>query len=347
MAEVIMTVGAMGGRSMLAPATGAERAPVVWVPPSAIEEFAVRHHKQVRYLNRGAVLTATVIDAALRRRWPDPARQPRRLSLIVGTGFGNQGETTRYFASIRARGAEGVSPMASYDVSVNSFASFASIFFRIRAITHTMSSGAASGADALASALCFLETGEADAVLVVGVEPESAEAHGYVDQAPGFGGVEACAVVLLERDEVTGPAFGAVLGAETGFGHPTSGRRAQVLERLVARLLVAAGRAGHPVSAVYTGPAWTDAEALARRALEAPGATWLDGTDGCSPWQIGASAIIGCACVLQHLGGTGRAGLGLVLAADPDGWLGAVLVSGGPREAATDAASTTCSAEVC
>jgi hypothetical protein len=324
MTEATITAAAVGGESLRVSAAGGDAA-VIWLTSTAIDGFADRHRKALRYLNRGARLTAAVIDAVVQQRWPGGGPRPAGLSLIVGSGFGNQGETTRYFQAILAGGAEAVTPMASYDVSVNSFVSFASIFFGIRNVVHTVSSGATSGADALVSALAMLATGEADAVLVAGVEPDSAEAYGYANGTRQAGEVEACAVLLLETAAARVPPYGRLLGAETAFASRAAGRREAVLAGLVERLL-ARGRVPDTLHAVCAGPPWGDAAALTRR-IGTFGATWVGDDDRASPWQIGASAVVDCVRMLRHLRRSPTPGLGLVVSADPDGWLGAVLLA--------------------
>jgi hypothetical protein len=322
---VDITACALGGRGVRAAGVGA---PLLAVPPAAIEAFAERHRKELRYLNRGAVVTAALLDAVLRVRWPDGAQRPRDVALVVGTAFGNQGETTRSFAAIHAGGADGVAPMASYDVAVNSFVSFAAIFFGLTGIVHTLSSGAASGLDALASACCLLETAGPEAVLVVAIEPHAAEAYAYAGgpTAPSPGLAEAAVVVLLERPGHGAAACGRVLGADVVFVPPAPRYSARALDDVVTRLLRGAC-VETPPGTVFAGPPWSDGAAVAGTVLRASGADWLDGGDVVSPWAVGAHGMVGAALVLQRLACAPHRGPGLAVTVDPGGWLGAVLLA--------------------
>lgn len=314
-----VTACALGGRGIRADAVGA---PLLSVSPEEIEVFAQRHRKELRYLHRGAVVIAAMLDRVLRARWPEEGDRPPNVALIVGTAFGNQGETTRYFDAIHADGAAGVAPMASYDVAVNSFVSFAAIFFGLTGIVHTLSSGAASGLDALASACCVLETERPQAVLVVAFEPDAAEAYAYAGAAmtPPSGLAEAGAVLLLEPPNGT-PACGRVLGAEVAFAPRASGTAA-TLRGLLTRLLPAGERAP---GIVFGGPPWSDSVSLTQWLLPTA-AEWVDGKNVVSPWAVGAHGTIGAALVLRRLAHAPEAGTGLVVTVDPDGWLGAVLL---------------------
>jgi enoyl-CoA hydratase len=322
-----ITACALGGRGVQDDAVGP---PLLFVAPAAIDAFAERHAKALRYLNRGAVVTAALLDALLEARWPEARDRPQNVALIVGTAFGNQGETTRFFDAIHAGGAGNVAPMASYDVAVNSFVSFAAIFFGLRGVVHTLSSGAASGLDALVSACCVLEASAPDAVLVVGFEPDAAEAFAYSGgpTPPPPGLAEAGAVLLLEKATDAAPACGRVLAADVAFAPRASGT-ARVLGEVLTRLLPSDGpRPG----TVFAGPPWSDSVALTEWLLPTAGAEWISGGDVVTPWAVGAHGLIGAALVMRRLAHAPERGPGLVITVDPDGWLGALLL--GPPGAA-------------
>jgi len=328
-AEGTISAYACGGRGVRG--SGWTRSST-WLPPAATDEFAERHHKRLRFLNRGSIVTASLVDAVLRKRWPDPGTSLPRLGLIVGSAFGNEGETTHYFRSIRAIGAQDVAPMASFDVAVNSFVSFSSIFGGLTGPVQLLSSGAASSIDALASALSLLEGHEVDAVVIAGVEHDCPEAYAYTGRTTRSptGSAEMVAVMLLEQ-VATGMVTpqGTLLSAECAFIAPSSGRQEIVLAGLIGRLRSSAHIAAESIAAVFAGPAWTGAADLVRRVVQAPEATWLDGLVAAAPWQIGATGMIGCGLALQHLSEKAEGRLGLVVVTDPGGWIGAALVRGG------------------
>ncbi len=332
MPEVAISGAAVGGRAIRVEAGSGP----TWLAPRAIEAFAEQNRKQLRFLNRGSILTAATIDAVLRRRWPDRRERLRELALVVGSAFGNQGETRRYFGTIHALGPEQVAPMASYDVAVNAFVNFCSIFFGLTSTAVMLSSGAVSGTDALANAQSLLAAGDAEGVLVVGVEQECLEAAAYAGVGREAESTETSGVLLLESPAPGAQVYGWLLGADTAFAEPGSGRSRAVLGDLVGRLLSAQGVEVSAIRAVSAGPPWSSAHALARHVVEAPAAFWIDETSVAGRWQLGATGVVDCVRVLEHLEETGRPGLGLLITVDPRGWLGAVLVGGGrPRAVQT------------
>ncbi len=288
-----------------------------------IDAFAQRHHKEARFLNRGSVVTAATIARLLSERWPGNGARPDDLALFVGTGFGNQGETTAYFDQIQRDGPAGVSPMASYDVAVNSFVSFSSTFFGIRGPVSTLSSGAVSGVDALVGALRILEFGEARAVAAVGAEHQSREAAHYT--AAGGAPTEACAALLLERQPERPEEGMTVVDAEVCF-IGSRAPRAAAARAMVRQMLRRAGWLPKDVAVACAGPAWSDGADLLREMREFGGALFVDPACAASSAQLGAFGTLASILVLQELRRLGE-GLGLVIASDPAGWLGAVLVA--------------------
>jgi Beta-ketoacyl synthase, N-terminal domain len=329
MPEAFVMAAAAGGRALARPVDGA-----AWVSPERVQAFAEQHRRELRYLNRGSVVTAALIDAVRAQRWPDPADRPGGLALVVGSAFGNQGETTRYFRSFAGGGPQAVSPMASYDVAINAFVNFCSIFFKCSGVVQTFSSGAVSGTDALAAGLSLLESGDGSAVIIVGVEHESLEADAYCG-APhdAAGGAESGVALLLEPSAAGAATRGRVVAAETAFAPPGRGCTEMVLGRLVERMLSQAGVPRAAIAVVTAEPSWTDAGAVARRALALPGARWIESTGLGGRRQIGSAGLIGSALVLAAL--TDQTAWGLSVVADPLGWVGAALLAG--TECARDA----------
>jgi 3-oxoacyl-[acyl-carrier-protein] synthase II len=322
MPEAYVTAAAMGGRGLHAAASG-----TTWVSPHAIGSFADRHHKSLRYLNRGSLVTGALVDAVLRSRWGDREEQPDGLALVVGSAFGNQGETTRYFRAIAVSGPDQVPPMASYDVAVNAFVNFCSIFFRCTGVVQMLSSGAVSGTEAMAAALSLLEEGEASAVLVAGVEHDSPEAWAYCGAAGGgSGAAESGVVMLLERGAVASAPLGRVLGAATGFAPPGGQRPAAVLAALVGGMASAVGVDTSSLAVLSAGPPWIETAAVAARRIAAPRTRLLDSGGVAGRWQLGSAGLVGSALVLSALAGSDAVGASMV--ADPLGWVGAVMLAG-------------------
>ena len=297
-----------------------------WLPPDRIDEFATRNRKALRYLNRGSLVAATLLEYVLRQRWPDPQQQPRDLALIVGTGFGNQGETMRYFRAIRRDGPETPGPMASYDVAVNSFVNFCSIFFQCTGTVHTLSSGAASGIDALTNAMVLLDAGVERYVAVVALEADSAEAEAYVGGAeqPAPGSAEFAGALLMESSANPRPALGAIVDSDIRFASPE--RMEATMGAMLQTLFSRNGLHPRDVSVVFCGPRWSGVRETMQKVAALPDARWLDDEERLGRWQIGATGIAGCGALLEEL--RKPAEIGLVVVGDSGGWLGAALLRG-------------------
>lgn len=98
------------------------------------------------------------------------ACDPDRFGVFVGTSLGNSEEMLRA-AEARTSGRP-VPPHAAFHLFPHSAACLVSSFFNIRGPIHTTTSGCNSGVDALGQALRILQTGAADAMLVVGTDCE-------------------------------------------------------------------------------------------------------------------------------------------------------------------------------
>lgn len=146
-------------------------------------------------------------------------RQPaaeHQVGLVLGTMFGCAATMAAYTERVRRRGARFATPLLFSHAFANTPASLVSIDFRLRGYHTTVSSGAASGAIALSTALVALALGHAQAVLAGGVEaltPEllaawrtdlyAADDPDEFDPFACEGTVlgEGAAVLLLERPE--------------------------------------------------------------------------------------------------------------------------------------------------
>lgn len=95
---------------------------------------------------------------------------PERFALIVGTGVGNLGHTVDQSARWRAGGK--VAPAAAFTNIHHSAACVLSSFLDVKGVTTTLSTGCNSGIDSMGQALRLIQSGAADAVLVVGVDCE-------------------------------------------------------------------------------------------------------------------------------------------------------------------------------
>ena len=131
---------------------------------------------------------------------------------------------------------------------------------------------------------------------------------GYSDDASDT--IELGAALLLER----GGTGAALLAADIGFADPAGPNAAAQLRRLGDRLLAGIGAAPSAVRAV--APAAPDEAigfAMARR-------RWIPGLGGAGVARVGA--------LLDDLATAGDGGLGVALASDRNGWIGAAVVAG-------------------
>ena len=312
MPEVAITAIGLGGRAV----RGLDLPCAVHVEEDAVRAFATRHHAELRWANRGTVLTAAVVDAVLTRRWPDPAARPAHLALVVGSAFGNQGETTRYFRRILGERPDQVPPMASYDVAVNSFVGLCSLLFRASGPVLMVSSGAVSALDALATAAGIVGGGEAEVAIVVGVEHDCPEACAHAGVPPEPGVSEGVAVLLLERAR-RADASGTLVDVASACVAPHG--LAAARDALVAQLLDA-----HGISAVAT----VVAGGIEPDGLHAPHVARGPRAEPCpaSPAAVGAVGALAAAVALQRAADAGPAGVGVAVAVDRDGWVAAALL---------------------
>ena len=126
-----------------------------------IERWAPR---PVQFALAAAVLALHDAELALESVDPD------RLGLIVGTGVGNTIHTLRICARWNEGGNMGTA--AAFTNIHHSAACVLSSFLDIRGVATTVSTGCNSGIDALGQAVRMIQSGAADAVLVVGVDCE-------------------------------------------------------------------------------------------------------------------------------------------------------------------------------
>jgi 3-oxoacyl-[acyl-carrier-protein] synthase II len=98
------------------------------------------------------------------------ACDPDRLGVHLGTSVGNLETVLRLNDAYRRTG--GVPPHAAFHAFNHSAACVVSSFFNIRGPIHTCTSGCNSGLDALGQSLRMIQSGAADAMLVIGTDSE-------------------------------------------------------------------------------------------------------------------------------------------------------------------------------
>jgi 3-oxoacyl-[acyl-carrier-protein] synthase II len=136
-----------------------------------LETYVERGQVMARHTPRPVQLALAACVLALHDAEIDlDSCDPDRLGIHVGTSIGNLADAF----DVRRRWTEGerVPPHSAFNVFNHSAACILSSFFNIRGPIHTTSSGCNSGLDALGQSLRMIQSGAADAMLVVGADSE-------------------------------------------------------------------------------------------------------------------------------------------------------------------------------
>jgi 3-oxoacyl-[acyl-carrier-protein] synthase II len=141
-----------------------------------VKDFSLEHYVDggkvlARHTPRPTQLALAAAVLALHDAEIDLDRcDPDRLGLFVGTSVGNTDELLTAYRS-HLDGAK-LPPHAAFHLFNHSAACSISSFLNIRGPIHTTSSGCNSGIDALGQAMRILQSGAADAMLVIGTDCE-------------------------------------------------------------------------------------------------------------------------------------------------------------------------------
>lgn len=136
-----------------------------------LEAYVENGHVMARRVPRPVQLALAACVLALHDAEVDlDSCDPDRLGIHVGTSIGNLADAF----DVRRRwiAGERVPPHSAFNVFNHSAACVLSSFFNIRGPIHTTSSGCNSGLDALGQSLRMIQSGAADAMLVVGTDSE-------------------------------------------------------------------------------------------------------------------------------------------------------------------------------
>ena len=125
--------------------------------------------KGLKYLTKGTKFLTSAIKMALEdARLNTNGHFPEHAGVIIGSALGNYSQTTDYTYNIFKLGPEKLLPMASFDVALNSSINFASVFFKLKGPSRTISSGFTSSMDAIGNAFNLIRSGR-DNLLIAGV----------------------------------------------------------------------------------------------------------------------------------------------------------------------------------
>ncbi len=167
------------GRSGIAPITSFDVSPYPCKLAAEVRDFNAADYlgdKGLKYLTKGTKLLASAIklameDAQLNENLPEYS------GIIIGSALGNYSQTTDYTYDIFNIGPEKLLPMASFDVALNSSINFASVFFKLKGPSRTISSGFTSSLDAIGNAFNFIRNNRETLLITGGVEQISLDSY--------------------------------------------------------------------------------------------------------------------------------------------------------------------------
>jgi 3-oxoacyl-[acyl-carrier-protein] synthase II len=282
--------------------------------------------KGLKYVLRGTRLLAVGVQQALQDAGLEDAEAAwAETGLVVGTAHGNFPQTTDYTQKILTHDPGDLLPMDGFDAALNSATNFASVRFKLRACTKTVSSGIGSSGDALGIAASMIRAGQATRVIAGGTEQLSLDAfllaaagnrlargdgvgpsRPYDRRRRGFVLGEGCYLFVLEDADVARARGARIRGAVAGYASLfTGGRRGA--DRVPALMTLALERANVDPHAVDLVSACANAsretdfvEAAAIRGLF-PSAVPVTAVKSMLGECVGASAALQAAAALVAL----------------------------------------------
>jgi 3-oxoacyl-[acyl-carrier-protein] synthase II len=143
--------------------------------------------KTARRADRFAQLALAAADEAVAQAgWgPELPYDPARVACVVGSGSGGLETTERQVDRHRDAGDAGISPLTVPMMMANAAAAHVSMRYGLKGESHCVMSACASGAQAIASGMRTILTGEADAAVVGGAEAATSAFAGAAFSASG------------------------------------------------------------------------------------------------------------------------------------------------------------------
>lgn len=199
-------------------------------PPLACEvpgfdPAAMLGPRGLRLLDRATLLTLVATHLALEDAGLLPHAPAwsgmRAPGLVVGTSFGSVASISSYIGERLARGPTALNPSLFPNTVVNSPASQAAIRFGFTTLCTTLSTGWASGAEAIGYAADALRRGRAERILAGGVEELTAEnlaVYRDLGLLPGLTLAEGACLLVLERADAAAKRGARPLARLTGRG---------------------------------------------------------------------------------------------------------------------------------
>jgi len=308
----------LAGRSALSPVT---LFPTDGLPAFLVGELAGFDAQaslgegNLRPLDRISRMVVVAAERALTASgFSRPLRADREVGLVLGTMLSGVRTIAEFDRRGLTRGPSYVSPLDFANTVINAAAGQTAIWHDLRGVNSTIAGSAASGLQAIASAVDLIRSGRADALLAGGADELCYETLlGFArtgrlcgagvrplpfdPRRSGFALAEGAALVMLEEAE-SAAARGAVVLAEVR-GHGTAFDRSRGADparaaRAVTRALVAAlDDAGLQPEAIDALSAAANGSVLGDAAEAAGIAAVFPGRPGRPPKDLPISAVKG------------------------------------------------------
>lgn len=167
-------------------------------------------------------------------------------AVVISTNLGNLDSVCDFADTIAEHSVTGLSPLGLPHTSSNVIAGWVAIRYGMRGPNLTVCNGATSGADALYWARNMLAVRRAEAVVVIGVEPDTEPAARLLEDGSGRGVLDGAAALVMEpadRAAARGARPLATLArSERAADMPTAAALALKSASLPAGLWLASGR---------------------------------------------------------------------------------------------------------
>ncbi|HHT9119518.1 MAG TPA: beta-ketoacyl-[acyl-carrier-protein] synthase family protein [Candidatus Hypogeohydataceae bacterium YC41] len=169
------------GRSGVSPITSIDVSSYPCKLAAEVRDFNAGDYlgdKGLKYLTKGTKFLASAIKLALEdAQLQNNGNFPEYAGVIIGSALGNYSQTTDYTYNIFKLGPDKLLPMASYDVALNSSINFASVFFKLKGPSRTISSGFTSSIDAIGNAFNLIRNNSDNLLITGGVEQISLDSY--------------------------------------------------------------------------------------------------------------------------------------------------------------------------
>ncbi|HEY9724030.1 MAG TPA: beta-ketoacyl synthase N-terminal-like domain-containing protein [Oscillatoriaceae cyanobacterium] len=185
--------------------------------PESLDLKARIGGKGLRSVDRLGLMTLAACQDAM-----DDALAPDGVGVVLGTAFGALRSVTDFFTERLREGPRLVTPSNFGSIVMNAAAGQVAVRHGFTALNATLTSGSASGLDALGLAADLLRAGRASALLAGGADDLSPDAQRALEAlgwtAAGYAAREAAVVLRLEREDLSrSPGLARLVAHATAF----------------------------------------------------------------------------------------------------------------------------------